>query len=435
MKKLTKWAGIVLSVLMLAMTMTGVAVAQDELPPCVLDNGLQLSCILFRMTPNTLVGEFWVNDFHVETDPPKINAFLDIEFVSGVKAKFEFRNIEDPTDPNFNVLYVYKDVSKAVTSPPLSQWKVYELKPTKQYIRQSVELTCNIKSWVDENVSCAINIDGVDQANLILAGQKDHYALDPGPHTVVFTLVGDATQTILWSPASVTKKFNATASATVSKQTANFTKAGHLLAGMDQPGALADWYLDGTQVGTQVATFDQWVDPSKSHKLEIKNINDATLDAFSAYIFHWKDAKQSPFVGSGKEKTVTFKLLKEGNWAQPFEYVVPKGSLVDGPHSYTLTSTCPDGTASNTVAFTVDPLAKVIFPELYLRFTGVERKKLTTGDTVEPINGKQALKALVTFANRDKTVVEGLAGLCSASINLDGVDNPLTPGTIYRIKP
>src|SRR5262245_3761363 len=106
MVKFTKWTSVVLSVLMLTLMITSIAAAQEGLPPCAADDGTPLSCILFHMTPNTLVGEMWINDIHYNSDPPKFNTFFDVEFLSGLTAKFEFRNIEDPADPNFNLLYV-----------------------------------------------------------------------------------------------------------------------------------------------------------------------------------------------------------------------------------------------------------------------------------------------------------------------------------------
>jgi len=438
MNRLMKWAKIGVVALSLSLVGAGVARAQTELPICAFDDGTPGSCVLVQLAPETLVGEMWVNDQQIVFDTPKINTVYDIEPAAGITGKFEYRAIEDSTDPNFNLLYVYPDVSRTITTPPLGQWGQYTLTPVKKYIRQAVELTCSVKNWVDEDVACGVNIDGMDQTDPILAGQTAVYALDPGSHTISLTLTGDPTQTILWSPAGVTKKIYTYASSYVSRQVFTFSKAGHLIAAMDQPGALADWYVDGELVGTQVAGIDGWVNPFKSHKVEIKAINDATQDGFAAFTFHWKDATQWPYVGTGQTRMLTFKLYKEGNWAQPFEYVVPKGSLVEGPHSYTLTYACADdpaNTFTSTVAFTVDPLAALVYPELYLRFSGVERNKLSIGDIVDPVNAQQALKALVTLSNRDRTAAQGIAANCAASITLDGALIPLTPGLIYQIRP
>jgi hypothetical protein len=426
----------IIAVLLVALGVTGVALAQDDLPPCVYSDGSAGSCVILYLTPDTLIGEFWANDVYYPFDVGKVNLVTGID-EPGVKDVIEFRNIEDPSDPLWNVLYVYNNVKKTVTYPGYGEWRDVPFAPTKKYIRGTVEVTCDIKSWVAENVSCAVTIDDVPQATPILAGQKASYIVDPGSHNFVVTLTGDPAQTILWSPASLTKKVFVSASATVSKQKFSFSKAAHLISNMDKPGALADWYVDGVLVGTQVASIDQWVNPTKAHKVEVKNITDATLDPLSLYLFHWKDATQSPFIASGKEKTVTFKLTKEGNWAQPWSYKIPKDSLVEGPHTYTLTVSCSDGSAfSNTINFNVAADAQIVYPELYMVFTGIEKSKLIPGTVVDPISPKQTLKALVTLADRDKNLVSALAAECGANISIDGAEPVfLTADPIYRIKP
>lgn len=82
---------------------------------------------------------------------------------------------------------------------------------------------------------------------------------------------------------------------------AAFKKAGHLMVGLDQPGVVGDFYLDGVLITSQVASIDQWVTPSISHKVEIKNLVDPTGA-------EWQDASQIVTVQTATEKTVTVKL-------------------------------------------------------------------------------------------------------------------------------
>jgi hypothetical protein len=76
---------------------------------------------------------------------------------------------------------------------------------------------------------------------------------------------------------------------------------------LNQASALADYYVDGQLVASQVATVSVSVTPNKSHKVEARNITDPTTKG----IFKWKDSAQYASVGSAASKTIRFTLVKQ----------------------------------------------------------------------------------------------------------------------------
>lgn len=218
--------------------------------------------------------------------------------------KIDLRNIRS-NEEGFGTLFNYADSSATVTITE-NQVKSTSITPRKKYIRGTLELTCDIKSYAGENVGCSVSLDGTSQPAVIAAGQKMKYVLDPGVHTVSASLTGDPAQTLLWAPASVVRTLSVSPSAVPKKVTVSFSKAGHLTANLDQPGVVGDWYMDGVQVGIQTASLDQWITPGTAHKVEVKNLTVLTTPV----IHPWKDAVTSVVVASGQSKTVTVKLQK-----------------------------------------------------------------------------------------------------------------------------
>jgi hypothetical protein len=298
MNKTIRWIVVVAVVLVLAMVIVGPAMAQGE-NPC---EGSFLSCWIAQLQPAPLIGNCYVDGNLVQGG--KGDTCWGLSWGSGSR-KVEFREIEEPGNPQFNSLYIYDNVSKTIKIPPAGQTTWATLTAKKRYIRGILELNCNIQNYAGENVACAVTIDDVPQAN-IAAGQSGQYILDPGSHSVVTTLVGDPGQVLLWAPASLTQKVVTRASATPKKASANFKKAGLLTVSLDQPGVVGDFFLDGTQVGVQTAGFSQWVAPNTSHKVEVKTLTDPA----AAGIYTWKDASQTTTVKSGAEKAVVIKLKK-----------------------------------------------------------------------------------------------------------------------------
>jgi hypothetical protein len=302
-----------LTALLLALAFPGAAHAEQS--PCMIPFNTPVGCIYAHLEPGTLTGDLDIIS-HTSGNGVSATGTLTITGInysalnystdqSGMSFLYRFYNIQESGNPDFGTWYTYKEMTKTITVPAGGQVKDVSFKPAKSYIRGKIELTCDVKSFAGEDVACQVSIDGGTQASNIPAGQKASYILDPGAHSVLMTLVGANAD--LWAPASVTKSVTISASAAPKKVSVTFKKAGHLIANLDQPNAVGDWYLDGVQVGTQVASIQRWVAPNVSHKIEVKNLVDPTTEG----VFKWRDASITATVSSGKEKTVTVKLKKE----------------------------------------------------------------------------------------------------------------------------
>jgi hypothetical protein len=194
MKKITRLVLIVLGTLLLSMLFAGTALAQDE-NPC---EGSFLSCWIAMLQPPSVVGNCYVDGALVEGG--KFNICYGVSLFEG-STTIDFREIEEPGNPDFGSLYVYDNVSKTIRISA-GQTTYATLTAKKRYIRGIMELTCNIQNYAGENVSCAPTIDGYALAS-IPAGESVQYIVDPGSHTVVTALTGDPAQMLLWAPGNV----------------------------------------------------------------------------------------------------------------------------------------------------------------------------------------------------------------------------------------
>src|SRR5574341_159773 len=184
----------------LALILGGRALAQQ--PTCANTAGEPRTCVNFVLSPSDLTGDFIVNN---NTLPSAFNVndyglMGDSTFV-GTRVAVYVQNIHDHT-PEDGVLYTYQDVLGLATFPALGQTVTRTLRPTRTYIRGTLDLTCDIRSYAGESVACAVLIDEAAPAEnaAIEPGARASYILDPGAHTVVVSLSGDAAVTALWTP-------------------------------------------------------------------------------------------------------------------------------------------------------------------------------------------------------------------------------------------
>jgi hypothetical protein len=167
----------------------------------------------------------------------------------------------------------------------------------------TLAFTCDIRSAAEtDSIACRITLDGTVQSPDVTPGQASSYALDPGTHTVLVELVGD--QVELWSPANQEQTVTITTGQTARVRT-TFVKKAHLSIDLDQPDIVGDFYVDGTQVASQVAFTDLWVTPGR-HKIVVNEIGDPASDG----AYSWRDSSLTTWLSSGQEKTVTLRMRK-----------------------------------------------------------------------------------------------------------------------------
>lgn len=212
--------------------------------------------------------------------------------------------ITQSPEPGFGTLFVYRDTvaSLSITENNIRKTTVT---PQKQFIRGTLALTCDIRNAVPEDgLNCQVSIDGAVQTDLVAPGAKKDYILDPGPHAITVNVVG--TNATLWAPASQAKTITISKGVTTQHKP-RFDKMGHIVASLNQPGVVGDFYVDGTLAATQVATYAGWVAPSKNHRIDVKALSDPA----AAGQWTWKDATASVTVNPGADKPVVVTLQKQ----------------------------------------------------------------------------------------------------------------------------
>ncbi|MBN1310080.1 MAG: hypothetical protein JXB30_01585 [Anaerolineae bacterium] len=287
---------IVLGIVMALVVLTGsVLLAQPDW--CVSADGSPVGCAEVTLTPSEATGDFYVDGVLVAParNVGQLMLAPDVEHI------IEIKNIQS-TEAGFGTLFNYADVSTTLRVRA-GESRTKSIRLVKNYIRGTLNFTCDVKGAVETDVvACRVTIDEVVQPD-VPAGQVAPYILDPGDRVVLVEVIGD--QASLFDPANKQQTVKVYTGRTTTLRT-TFAKKGHLFLALDKPDVVADFYVDGTQVATQVAIFDMWVAPSKNHTAEAKNFSDPA----AAGVYTWRDAKLYTYLGTGADKTLTFKLQK-----------------------------------------------------------------------------------------------------------------------------
>jgi hypothetical protein len=115
---------------------------------------------------------------------------------------------------------------------------------------------------------------------------------------------------------------------------------------------VGDIYLDGTLVAPQAASYDTWVAPSRSHRVEVKAITDPA----AGDVYRWRDATTSTTLNPGQERSLVVRLQKQ--WLKGFLHVTCN---ITNPQPGMVCLLTLDGVARDPLApgasadFTLDP--------------------------------------------------------------------------------
>lgn len=285
--------------ILLSLLVGGAALAQADTSWCAAPDGVTpVGCAEVSLYPAALTGNFSVGETALTqaANPGRL-------VLTPGSARVDVRGIQS-AEPGFGTLFVYADANTSVYTQEgrVSRYTVY---PRKTFIRGTLNLTCDIRNAVTEDqLGCKVTIDGIEQPDILAPGAKHDYYLDPGAHTAVVAVTG--TTANLWTPASQELKTNIWAGGT-SYLRPRFDKMGHLFLQLNQPGVLADYYVDGTQVATQAAAANLWVAPFKTHRVEAKNFTDPAANG----VYTYRDAVNWAYLNPGQERTTTFLLTKQ----------------------------------------------------------------------------------------------------------------------------
>lgn len=240
----------------------GTAVAQTN-EWCTLSKGSASGCAEITLSPAALAGDFHIGDMLIASDqnPGRLNFPLSVQ-------RIDVRNIQSSEGGTLN-------------------------------------LTCDIRNTnANDQVACAISINGIPQSEQLAPGAKTTYFLEPGQHVISIMTAGSSS--VYWSPAMIEQKTSIAVGQTVTLKP-RFDKKAHLILTLDQPNITADIYLNGILFASQVPSADIWVAPNKNHKIEAKNIVDPAANG----LYKWRDATTYSYVGAGIERTIKIKLVKQ----------------------------------------------------------------------------------------------------------------------------
>lgn len=281
--------------------MTQAASAQNVCDPT-------LSCFDVRLYPVTLTGDFYLDGNLVATGVNQ--TWLTGPFKTDYVV--EVRNIQDPTTPGFSDLFVYPDQLSNQRWFAGGHIRPVEIRPLKTYVKGILELTCDPRGRrATDVVTCRPTIDGATMVD-IPAGTKASFNLAGGQHAVHTDLVGD--QANNWSPTSRDDTVTINAGRTFPQTTRLrtwFTLKGLLKIALLPKGLVADVYLNGSLLASQVASLDVYIAPG-THTVEARVITDPNANGQYAF----GDASQTVSVAAAGTRFVNFRPVK--NWLMGF---------------------------------------------------------------------------------------------------------------------
>lgn len=225
--------------------------------------------LVINVGPQGSVADIFVDDQPIVGQAPTGSIF-----VAPGSHTIEGRSYNDPAA---NGVYRWLDVKSTGYVGP-NQTRTITLNPRKEFLLGFADVTCKINGFeAGRDVRCNIVVDG-QGLGLIEAGQKQTYNLTPGPHTLNASVVGGNAD--LWAPAAQDLPVTIVAGRS-SRLTPTFNRKGILNITLSDPQVVADIFVDGAQVATQVSATQVPVAPNTLHTLEARTlINTAAPDAF-----------------------------------------------------------------------------------------------------------------------------------------------------------
>jgi hypothetical protein len=285
-----------------SLLIVGTALAQEG--ACVPD--ATHGCARIVLSPDDVTGDFFVQNAEDDTLLAQQQNVFEVGYevpTPSTPMHFDILNIRD-SSPEYGVLYVYNDSSANVWFTA-GRTTTVTVTPRKQFIRGTLSLTCDIRNTAPEDsVGCQVTIDEMPQEAILAPAEQGSYILDPGSHMVRVGVVGDSAS--LWTPDTQEQTTTITTGRTTTLWP-RFDKMGHLTMALNQPGVVADFYVDDELVASQVETADLWVTPYHSHRVEARN----TADPAANGVYRWRDAVSWAYLSPGQARTVTFYLQKQ----------------------------------------------------------------------------------------------------------------------------
>lgn len=284
------FTAVVVAVVMLSLIAVQAIVAQT---PCPADKG----CAQLSLNPGSAVGDFYLGDQLLVAGQ---NSPL-LQLPPDQALQIVVRNVQNPSDPNFNNLYVYQEATVKV-NVPAGKVKPFKVTLKKKFIRGTLSFTCDPRNVIaGDDVRCQLLIDGGDRG-AYAPGQTAPFVLDVGAHAVAVQLVGGSVG--LWEPTRLDKTINIGGGKTA-KLKASFDKRAHLTVVLSEAGVVGDILINDKPIGTQVHQVDLYVPAKQTQNIVVRNINPPPGG------YRWSPVSTSVKLPASSNKTVTIKLKKE----------------------------------------------------------------------------------------------------------------------------
>ncbi|HUN23200.1 MAG TPA: hypothetical protein PK299_08735 [Anaerolineales bacterium] len=245
---------------------------------------VELGCVDVSLPPGQ-VGDFLVDGAPV-LNPDGTPAGVQVNVARllvapGVAHVVSVQNVVNP-DPasGFGDLFVYAPVAPANVTVQGGQARAVAFRTTQQFLKGTVNFTCDIRGLQPgQDVSCAA---GLDPAALtpVPAGTTLPFNLPVGAQILTVNLAG--VNADLWAPATQAVKVNVVGGRPANAK-ASFDRKGQLnLMLNNAPGAVADFYVDGVLVASQVPSASVFVAPG-NHAVAAMMITDPAANGAYAY--------------------------------------------------------------------------------------------------------------------------------------------------------
>ena len=281
----------VVAILAVSLAFALPAIAQDGdawCPPSTEET--PAGCVIVSLWPSHVVGDYYLGDTLLATGVNPAQLVL----APNQSQRIDVRNVQS-SEGGFGELFVYSDTS-AFTYPLETSIRRYTAYPRKTFIRGTVVVPCNINGIAEgDDVACTVTIDDVPQAAPIPANTDARYILDTGSHNIVVGLTGATSS--LWAPQQITRTAYLWAGGTSWLYTV-FNKAGLINMSIAGEGLLADFYVDGELIASQVASTSSWQAPYRTHRVEARNITDPA----AGDVYVWRDATSWVYLAPGQQR-------------------------------------------------------------------------------------------------------------------------------------
>jgi len=286
---------LMMALMLLVLQIPAMGAAYVETAPCSQDAGAA-GCVDLTLNPAGVLGDVYVDGAQVAAQVPAVRLSL----APDAAHQIDVRNITEAV-AGYGDVFVYGDLAQANVQIAAGKVQSLVLKATRNYLKGYVNFTCDIKGVAGQQVQCQVSADGAG-LGVLNPGETGSWALATGPHGVHIDLVG--ADMGLWAPATSDLAVTVAGGKTAALK-ASYDRKGQLTLKTNVPGVVADFYVDGVLVASQVAEAVAFVAPG-THVVEAKVLTDPAANG----VYMYPDTSAKGTVKANQAQVVTLKPAK-----------------------------------------------------------------------------------------------------------------------------